>query len=319
MSDFRTTFTIPTYPKPLAHRAGILLIGSCFSESIGGLLHQHKVPTLSNPLGTLFNPISIFKALQFITTACVPDKHFITQQQDTWFHYDAHSAIKGESKAQLTSNFLTAIKTAQLFVATANTLIITLGTAFVYEHVETGEIVANCHKTPQKVFKKRLVTAQEISTQFEKLYPSLAGFEHIIFTLSPVRHTKDTIPLNSVSKSILRVVCHELQEKYEKVSYFPSYELLMDDLRDYRFYKNDFIHPTDFAVNYVWEKFKKTYFSENTKKLLEEINAVQQRLAHKPFNIETETYLKFKTELLKKLEYLNQHVDFSKEITTLKN
>lgn len=317
MSDFRTTFTIPIEPKPLSHRAGIFLLGSCFSESIGFLLRQHKVPTLINPLGTLFNPISIFKALDFITNSVTPNPNFITEQQDVWFHYQAHSSIKGKNKKELESNLSQAINHATTFSNTCKTLIITLGTAFVYEHSKAKEIVANCHKSPQTDFEKRLLSTDEIVTHFDQLYPKLSKFENIIFTLSPVRHTKDTIPLNSVSKAILRVACHQLQEKYDQVSYFPSYELLLDDLRDYRFYKDDFIHPTDFAINYVWEKFQETYFSENTQKLFKEIKSVQQSLAHKPFNATTESHLKFREALLQKIEVLNEQVDFSEEIAGL--
>lgn len=318
MSDFRTTFTIPPHPTSFSHKEGILLIGSCFSESIGSLLQHHKIPTLINPVGTLFNPISIFKAIEFSLGITTPTTTFNTLQQGTWYHYQTHSIIKGKTENELNNNLIKALKNTQEFNKSAKTLIITFGTSFVYEHITSGEIVANCHKTPQKNFKKRLLTHEEITTAFEQLYPHLTSFENIIFTLSPVRHTKDTIPLNSVSKSILRVVCHELQEKYTNVTYFPSYELLMDDLRDYRFYKDDFIHPTDFAVNYVWEKFQQTYFTEHTQSLLKEINNIQQSLAHRPFNIETEAFLKFQNQLLEKMQKLNDDVDFNSEIEEIK-
>jgi hypothetical protein len=201
-------------------------------------------------------------------------------------------------------------------------LIITFGTAFIYKLKSNNEIVANCHKQPSYNFTKELLTVEEIIVSFE-LFLNQFKIQNsklkIILTVSPVRHTKDTLTLNSVSKSILRIACHELSKQFSNVSYFPSYEIMLDDLRDYRFYKEDMIHPTEVAEEYIWNKFSDVFFESETKQLIKEWSSVSMALNHKPFREDSEEYKIFLTETLKKLELLKGKINVKEEINFITN
>ena len=199
--------------------------------------------------------------------------------------------------------------------------ILTLGTAWIYEH-ETFGRVANCHKQPQKLFEKKLTTLEEMEMglwsvldNFSRAFPNLK----IILTLSPVRHIKDGVAENQLSKSLLRVLCANLERRMSSVSYFPAYEIIMDELRDYRFYKSDLIHPSEEAEEYIWQKWQQAIFPEATREKISEIQKVQLELAHRPFNPDTEAHRKFLQNLLTKLERLNNEFDFSEEISEVKS
>jgi hypothetical protein len=209
----------------------------------------------------------------------------------------------------------------QDYLKSGSHLILTLGTSWIYELGEFGR-VANCHKQPQKLFEKRLSSIEEmeegVSKVLEKIQiqnPKL----NIILTVSPVRHLKDGVAQNQLSKSLLRVLCSQLEDRFESVSYFPAYEIMMDELRDYRFYKSDLIHPTEEAEHYIWEKWQNSFFSEETRKKVDEIRKVQLELSHRPFNPESASHQKFLQNLLSKLERLNAEFDFSDEIQSTKS
>lgn len=191
-----------------------------------------------------------------------------------------------------------------------------MGTAYVYKHIESQKIVANCHKIPQKQFEKKLLTVDEILEAFDTI--DLRNIDEVILTVSPVRHIKDTIPLNSISKSTLLLACHSLCEKYSNFHYFPAYELINDDLRDYRFYKDDLIHPNEMAQKYVWEKFQDTFFEENTQQKIIEIQKIQQAISHKPFHVNSESHQLFLKKTIEKMEKLQHEFDFSNEIESCK-
>jgi hypothetical protein len=205
-------------------------------------------------------------------------------------------------------------------VQKADWLIITYGTAWVYELLETKEVVANCHKMPQTLFAKSLMTQKKVLDSFETMYGLLKSFNpniKIIVTVSPVRHLKDTLELNSVSKSVLRVACHTLTEQYHDVLYFPSYEIMMDDLRDYRFYKSDMIHPTKDAEEYIWEKFVERFFDDSLKSFLKKWGEIRTALAHKPFHPTSSSHQKFLHQTLKKLLELKALVNVDQEVAML--
>ena len=293
-------------------------IGSCFANMIGENLSINKFDCTANPFGILYNPISIFNHLLGNLDF---DKSML-KNDSIWYNYNLHSNFRNENRKKYLSELILISNNSTSKLIQSNILIITLGTAYVYKSKETNEIVANCHKKPQKEFIKELLTVEQITVLFEKFYkfiikknPSIK----IIFTVSPVRHIKDTIELNSVSKSILRIATHQLQENYKNVFYFPSYELLMDDLRDYRFYKDDLLHPTPFAENYIWEKFKISIFENNTLKIMNEWIKITTALNHKSFNPKSNNHQDFLKKQLLKLEEITSIINCEKEIKTIRS
>lgn len=316
-NNFRTEF----HPRPsnvqLGFQDQLLTIGSCFSENIGGRLQGSKFPVLANPFGTVYNPISIFKLLD---TEALDDSKFV-EVGGQWYHLDFHSQFTGRDKKTLETVLQFRIKEFAEFLDRAKTVFVTLGTAYVYEWLENGEVVANCHKIPQKQFSKRLLTLEEMKEAFGRLRKNLTKVNpelKFVFTVSPVRHIKDGIAENQLSKSLLRVLCHELSQK-ESVCYFPAYEMMMDDLRDYRFYKTDMIHPSEMAEDYIWEKFQQTYLSEQTRKVLKEWSKIQAALSHRPFNPESENHQKFLKDQVKKLDIFSDYFNVEEERGILQN
>jgi hypothetical protein len=314
---FRTELTIHSSSERINHGSKIMTIGSCFSQVIGERLSQNKFDALVNPFGTVFNPISIFKLLENSTSNNFSMLDASVENKNTWFNYHVHSDVYGNTKEELNSKLEEKIKYVNEFLLQTDTLIITFGTAFVYKLKSNNEIVANCHKQPAANFTKELLTVEEIVTSFESFlnqFKTKNSKLKIILTVSPVRHTKDSLTLNSVSKSILRIACHELSKRFSNVIYFPSYEIMLDDLRDYRFYKEDMIHPTEVAEEYIWNKFSDVYFENETKQLIKEWSSVSMALNHKPFRKDSEEYKKFLAETLRKLESLNKKINVREEI-----
>ena len=292
-------------------------MGSCFAESMGKRMLDSKFDILINPFGTIFNPISLQKLLKMaLESSAFPEDLFL-EREDLHFHYLAHSQVMGYSLEELRGKLAGELSLTKDYLENGNLLILTLGTAWIYELAESGEQVANCHKQPGNIFKKRLLSLTEMSDSLASTFSELFEFNpqlNLILTLSPVRHTKDGIPENQLSKSLLRLLCADLSKQFEKVSYFPSYEIMIDELRDYRFYKPDLIHPTTQAEDYIWEKWKKSVLSEETYKLAEQIEKIKTELSHRPFNPKSESHQKFLRNLKEKLERLNTQFDFSSEL-----
>ncbi|MDQ4140076.1 MAG: GSCFA domain-containing protein [Bacteroidota bacterium] len=320
-ATFRTELNLPPQNKRLSLQTPVFTAGSCFAEVMGQKIQQYKVPSLVNPFGTIFNPVSLFTLLQ---ASLKPQPEFtgeLVQREDIWLAYDFHSSFAAHSRSELLTQIQQTLGQSHSFLQRADTLILTFGTAIGYFHRASNKLVANCHKIPQSQFQKRLLSVPEITTAFNYFYQALQQINsnaQIILTVSPVRHLKETIEGNSVSKSVLRVVCHELKEQYAAVDYFPAYELLLDDLRDYRFYKPDMIHPTEVAEEYIWGKFKTAYFDNDFQQFTEKWDKIRQALAHKPFHPESVSHQQFLRKVLRQLEELNTKVDCQAEISTLK-
>lgn len=314
---FRTTFHIPPSPFSVNHTAKLVSVGSCFADVIGGKLEESKFEVVKNPFGIIYNPVSILKSFQLIiNNTPLPEDSFI-ENEGTWYNYHLHSQVNASSREELHSSIGEIAKRTKLFLAETQLVIITLGTAFVYRQVAINEIVANCHKAPANKFTKELLSIYDITeslSQLILLLKTVSPTVNILFTVSPVRHIKDTIPLNNVSKSLLRIACHTVCEKYSDASYFPGFELMMDDLRDYRFYKEDMIHPTNLAENYIWEKFTEAFMDETTRKHIQQWEKLKKALEHKPFQPESEAYKKFLKETETQLKQLGQYLNLSKEI-----
>ena len=278
----------------------ILLLGSCFSENIGDKLSYYKFQTNLNPFGILFHP----KAIENLITNAINEKVYTTDdltfQNERWHCFDAHSNLSTTTKEELLDNLNTAISSTNKQVQEATHISITLGTSWVYRFIETDTIVANCHKIPQKKFLKELLSVDEITASLAAIIVLLKAINKnikILFTVSPVRHLKDGFVENTQSKAHLITAIHNILSK-DYAFYFPSYEIMMDELRDYRFYAQDMIHPNNTAIDYIWEKFADTWFSENSKATIKEVEVIQKGISHRPFNEKSEQHQQF----LKKLE-----------------
>ena len=284
----------------------ILLLGSCFSENIGDKLSYYKFQTNLNPFGILFHP----KAIENLITNAINEKVYTTDdltfQNERWHCFDAHSNLSTTTKEELLDNLNTAISSTNKQVQEATHIIITLGTSWVYRFIETDTIVANCHKIPQKKFLKELLSVDEITASLAAIIVLLKAINKnikILFTVSPVRHLKDGFVENTQSKAHLITAIHNILSK-DYAFYFPSYEIMMDELRDYRFYAQDMIHPNNTAIDYIWEKFADTWFSENSKATIKEVEVIQKGISHRPFNEKSEQHQQF----LKKLEIKKEKI-----------
>ncbi|MEM8565613.1 MAG: GSCFA domain-containing protein, partial [Bacteroidota bacterium] len=236
-------------------------------------------------------------------------------------HLDFHSDFAGHSIFEVEQDILEALTNAHSFLKNTDVIIVTLGSAIVYEYLKTSHTVANCHKISQKEFKKVKIYSTQITEAFTKFYHKLSAFNsrvQIILTVSPVRHIKDTLMENSASKAILRSTCDELFNNHKKVSYFPSYEIMLDDLRDYRFYSEDMLHPSITAEQYIWNKFAKTYFTEKSLLLIKEWNKVRKAIHHIPLNPKSKAHQKFVSETIIKVQQFSNRFDVSNELDILK-
>ena len=314
-------FPIPTSPFPITHQSKILSMGSCFAQTIGQKMGKAKFDVLVNPFGTLFHPLNLADLLDHALFQDPLEKEGILERDGLFLHYSTHSDIVGKSPEELTESYSQKLELTRSYLEKGTHLILTLGTAWIYVHETFGQ-VANCHKQPQKLFDKRLSTVEELELRlwsvldnFSRVFPDLK----IILTVSPVRHLKDGVAENQLSKSLLRVLCANLEKRLSSVSYFPAYEMMMDELRDYRFYKSDLIHPSEEAEDYIWQKWQQSILSESTREKVSEIQKVQLELAHRPFNPDTDSHRKFLQNLLAKLERLNAEFDFSEEIGEVKS
>src|SRR5688572_19870142 len=322
MNHFRTVVSSRPSSDKMGISDRILTIGSCFADAIGTRLHSSRLRVMANPFGNLYNPQSIHKAIRYALFNELPHAHTFLERDGICFNYDFHSEVSSADQNTLSGKLNDITGATHHHLAVAEWIIITYGTAWVYERKETGEVVANCHKIPNNLFTKSLLTQQEITDSFGKLYNELKQFNpriKIIVTVSPVRHIKDTLELNSVSKAVLRAACHAVIGSFPDVSYFPSYEIMLDDLRDYRFYKADMIHPTDVAEDYIWEKFGESYFNPDLKTFLPQWKEIQQAINHRPFHASSPAHQTFLKETLKRLESLKGTINVEDEVALIKS
>lgn len=316
---FRTEINLTPLPSML-HAQQVITLGSCFSEVIGNRLKQAKFNTLVNPFGTCYNPVSIHRQLQHALLQQSPSPEGYVCVRDIHAHYDFHSAFAALDQQTLAHTLQQRIHEAHQALRQAHWILITYGTAWVYERADNHTIVANCHKMPGHAFRKILLSQKRILDDFAQLHHQLQQHlphAQILLTVSPVRHVKDTLQLNSVSKSVLRLSCQTLTETYTNVHYFPAFEIMLDDLRDYRFYQADLIHPNDQAEQYIWEKFTETLFDKPTQQLVTEWESLRVALAHRPFHPASEGHQRFLRDTLQKLEAMRAHLNVDDEINVI--
>jgi len=294
------------------YQSKILLLGSCFSENIGDKLSYFKFQSTQNPFGILFHPKAIENLITNTSNKKVYSSDDLIYQNEIWHSFDAHSSLSSASENELLNKLNVAISLTNKKIKEASHIVITLGTSWVYRYIETDTIVANCHKIPQKKFLKELLSVSEISESLARsisLIKSINSDAAVIFTISPVRHLKNGFIENTQSKSHLIAAIHTLVNKQD-VSYFPSYEIMMDELRDYRFYAEDMIHPNKTAINYIWRKFIDTWFSEETKSIMKEIDEIQKGLLHRPFHEDSKLHQQFLLKLEQKKSSLQERLPF---------
>ncbi|MBC6990468.1 GSCFA domain-containing protein [Hymenobacter sp. BT491] len=314
---FRTELSLTPHPNQLPLSARVITVGSCFSDVIGNRLAAAKVHTLVNPFGTVFNPLSACKLIRAAAGEEMDWQQHLVEARGRWQSYDLHATVGADSPVALLQHIQQVVLQTSNFIQSSDLLILTLGTAYAYRLRETQEIVSNCHKVPADRFDKELLTADEIVAAVAETHAYLRLRNpklRILLTVSPVRHLKDTLPLNAVSKSVLRVACHYLSELLPDVSYFPAYELLLDDLRDYRFYADDMLHPSSVAEDYIWERFTRTYFDGAFGRFKKEWESIQQALAHRPLYPAAPEHRQFLESTLARLQKLAAQVDLRAEI-----
>lgn len=320
MNKFRTEIIVKQSRYNIDYNSKIITIGSCFSENIGNLLSINKFSTLINPFGILYNPYSIKECLNKIIDNYIFKNKDLIQFQDKWYSFYHHGKFSDESHDILLEKINLSINNSNEYLKKADYILITFGSAYVYEYINESLIVANCHKIPSKSFRQYMLDLDNITNLWFELINKLTLFNpniKIIFTVSPIRYLKYGIEMNQLSKSILIVMINKLKNNFSNIDYFSSYEIFMDDLRDYRFYKSDMIHPSDFAIDYIWEKFSQSYFNQATTELLEQIKSIILASKHKPRNPSSKEHKKFLESQINKIESIKSKynfIDFSKEL-----
>ena len=297
------------------YHSKILLLGSCFSENIGNKLSYYKFQSKQNPFGILFHP----KAIENLISRAIKEELYtekeLTFNNERWHCLDAHSSISAADKNVLLKNLNSALIHTKKQLKEATHVFITLGTSWVYRYSETNAIVANCHKIPQKEFSKELLSVAEVSKILEQciaLLKSINKTVSVTFTVSPVRHLKDGFIENTRSKAHLIAAIHTVINSENNTYYFPSYEIVMDELREYRFYNEDMLHPNTTAINYIWEKFVFSWFSREAQDTMQEVETVQRGISHRPFNEKSEQHQQFLRKLDLKKENLLLRFPFLK-------
>ncbi|WP_367275143.1 GSCFA domain-containing protein [uncultured Maribacter sp.] len=285
--------------NPIDYSSQLLLLGSCFSENIGAKLEYFKFQGLQNPFGILFHPLAIEKLIQKSVHQEVFTEKDVFHENEQWHSFDAHSCLSNPSKEKIIDDLNDAVQNTTAQLKKASHIIITLGTAWVYRNNASEKVVANCHKVPQVNFNKELLSVNDVKQSLQRtieMVQSINPAVQFIFTVSPVRHLKDGFVENQLSKSHLISAIHNVLED-NKISYFPSYELMMDELRDYRFYAKDMIHPNEVAIDYIWEKFCEVWIASNVYPTMKKIEKIQKGILHKPFNDKSEQHQKFLLKL----------------------
>ena len=302
---FRTELELPVSTRKINHSSQIFGMGSCFVDSIGEKLENSKFQILKNSYGTLYHPLAIETALARIHSMAFYSEEEIFKFGELYFSWDHHTSFSQISLKSTLEKINNELEYANNFIQKSDVFFLTFGTSFAYKLKELGLFVANCHKIPQQHFEKVLLTDNQLKSSIKNCFNLIADINpnaRIITTISPVRHIKDGIIENNISKSKLISNLNEVSAMYENVEYFPAYELMMDDLRDYRFYKEDLIHPNEMAVDYIWEKFSQVYFDELTQKKIKIAGKINASVAHRPMNKNSTSYKEFIYKTIKGIE-----------------
>ena len=311
--QFTTKIPIKKSNFPIDYDSKIMLLGSCFAENMGKKFEYFKFQATTNPFGIIFNSVSIEKLMR----RCVENRKFtdddIFFHNDLWHCFEVHSELSNPNKEAFLNNLNSIVEMTHQQIGTLSHCIITLGTSWVYRNIESNEIVANCHKMPQKQFIKELLSIHKIEESLQNIISLIHSVNpncKFIVTVSPVRHIKDGFVENTLSKAHLIAAIHNLKLETRNPQYFPAYEIMMDELRDYRFYAEDMLHPSQTAIDYIWMKFYENYISESEFETMNEICSIQKGLQHRPFNPKTESHEKFLSKIIIQQQKLKEKHPF---------
>lgn len=317
--NFFTTFYVPNIDPihSIDYQSKIVSIGSCFADNIADKMSFYKFRIQSNPFGVMFHPLAIENIFRRAYNYEIFTEKELFFLNGVWRCFQVHSECNHIDSQIMLDTLNEKLRSFRKSISNATHIIITLGTAWVYHHLDSNQIVANCHKVPQQQFIKRLIPPIEIYESLMKIKEyirSMNAYVRIIFTISPVRHLKDGFVENQRSKSLLFTSLHEyLDDNKDPMQfYFPAYEILIDELRDYRFYTEDLVHPSQQAINHIWEKFANAYIKKNALELMKEVASIQAGLAHRPSNPDSENHKLFLENLNKRIKTLQEKVSFIK-------
>lgn len=306
--EFRTKVDIPRSDLNISHKSRLLMMGSCFVENMGKMFVDNKFNVNLNPFGVLYNPKSISQALRILIDRKKFSESDIFEYKGLYHSFYHHSSFSGIDKDKCLENINSKLPQSFEDLRQADILFLTFGTAYVYQSIEQGMVVGNCHKLPASNFDRYRLNVDEIVQGWSVLINDLRCINpslKIVLTVSPIRHFKDGVHENQLSKSILLLAIDELIKSNSGLYYFPSYEIVLDELRDYRFYNEDMIHPNSVAINYIWERLSDTYFAEEVHPIIEEWRKIHLALNHRPFNSDTDEYKHFLRQTLLKLKAFN--------------
>ncbi len=317
--DFRLELHIKPFAKQISIRDTIMLMGSCFTDHISKRLQQHKFKVLENPNGIIFNPVSIANALDCYIQKKEYKADNLFLFNELWTSWDHHSSFSHPDQGTCLQQINNSVNEAHQFLKEAQWLVITLGSSFVYElkdnslNGQAGYTAANCHKVPASHFTHRLLSYGEAENTLQRIIQSLQAFNsklNIIFTISPVRHYREGLVENNRSKALLHTAVHAMLQKYHQVQYFPSYELVIDDLRDYRFYAEDLVHPNYQATQYVWEKFTEAVIDAESRDIMKQVFSIHHARNHKPLHLGSAQHLQFLQTMYDKTSALSRQYPF---------
>ena len=311
--NFTTQIPISKSTNPIDYNSKIVLLGSCFVENMGEKFAYFKFQNAINPFGIIYSPVSIEKLIERV----VSNQDFLEKDiffyNERWHCYEVHSNLSHSNKEEFLENLNAILKSTNNQITKSTHLIITYGTSWVYRNLVSNTIVANCHKLPQKEFKKEILSAITIEKSIKKTIDLVQKINpncHFIFTISPVRHIKDGFVENQRSKSHLITAIHQILQSeicnLKSAIYFPSYEIMMDELRDYRFYGQDMLHPNQVAIDYIWERFSETTISQESHSVMDDVETIQKGLAHRPFNPKSESHQQFLSKLHDKIGFIQK-------------
>lgn len=319
--NFTTKIDIPQNPNPIDYNSKIVSLGSCFAENIGDKFQYFKFQSATNTFGIIFNPVSIERIIDRVVNDILFTEEDIFFHNERWHCFEVHSDLSHSKAEEFLENLNQILVETKKQLQEATHIIITYGTSWVYRNIERDAIVANCHKVPQKQFDKELLSVSIIEKSIENtinLIQTINPNFSFIFTVSPVRHLKDGFVENQWSKANLITAIHE-KLRFTKncdlktAIYFPSYEIMMDELRDYRFYAEDMLHPNQTAIDYIWERFSESFIDENSFQAMKEVQEIQKGLNHRSFNPDSEQHLKFISKLHQKINFIKEkfpHMQF---------
>jgi len=318
INSFRTEIQRQRAEATISHRDKIMLIGSCFAENIGEKLTKYKFYTDVNPFGILFNPVSIAQSLAILTDSFLFQENDLHFYNGEWFSFLHHGKFSHTNKEQCLKTINEKLVESRFFLKNANFLILTLGSTIVYSY--KGNVVANCHKIPQKEFEKQMLNVQNIISNLMNSIEKIKAINkniQLIFTVSPVRYIKNNMTENALSKAQLIVAVHELIHRISNSYYFHAFEIMMDDLRDYRFYNEDMVHPSSLAIDYIWKDFSYTFFDESTININKTIKNILLAVNHRIKTPHLEENKKFRDIQVKKIEQiqaLHPYISFNSEL-----